>query len=209
VSKDLLVVTADLDAQEVMKAILERCEALEIHPISFDVVRHLGRDPGLFVGAADYSKLMKEKYHKLIIMLDYHGSGCSDGGGKCAATIQKQLDGVTWKSHSLAVIIEPELEEWLWHNEASIQKIFELSDAQLKEFVATFCKKHDCDVRSVTREKPKELLDFICEKVKNRGHLRHKEFGQLASSASLKGWQTSASFRQIVAILQEWFPSEV
>jgi hypothetical protein len=46
--KDLLVLTADADMQAVFRAILDRCDALGIRPISSAVDRHLYRDSGVF-----------------------------------------------------------------------------------------------------------------------------------------------------------------
>jgi hypothetical protein len=178
--KDLFVLVADADMLAVFRALLARPDALGIRTVSFEVDRHTDRDPGVFGGGPEYLRLKpKNDFRYFVIAFDHDGCGCNKPAAECAATVQERLDSFTFKDRSMAVVIAPELEEWLWYDPPAITKSVEVD----------------------TTLGPKERL----RKVFKRKPLP-RDFEQIAIRADLQAWNSSPSFRILKETLQNWFP---
>jgi hypothetical protein len=73
--KDLLVLVADLDAEETIKTLLSQPQKLGIKPIEYKMLRHPQRDSGCYTDAHNLLRSQYHLYHKAIVVFDYHGSG--------------------------------------------------------------------------------------------------------------------------------------
>lgn len=195
--KDLFVLTADSDAQSVMRAVLKRNESLDIRPISFEIDRHPYRDNGVFNNGPELMglKLKKTDYGHLLLLWDHDGSGCRAEPSQAIQEMEQRLGHVTWKDRSSAVVIVPELEEWLWHNPASIAKQVGCSLAELDRHIQS----------SRLLGSPKELFEQTLYERQKRKPLQ-SDFEQIAARASLRQWQRSPSFSAVTSHLRRWFP---
>jgi hypothetical protein len=206
-NRELLVLTADADALAVMKSVLRRHQAIRIRPITFHVDRHPLKDSGMFRDGPELARLYKGRYEKLILMWDYHGSGdeLRRSPQESEEIVHERLCHVSWKDRSKCIIIVPELEEWLWHNEASIWSHINISDRDLGNWIENFAATKSKSVDQIKSEEPKELFEYIfIEKAKIT--ISPRDFEKIAERASLNAWQESTSFRTLVEILREWFP---
>jgi hypothetical protein len=190
---DLFVLTADAAMSAVFNAILARHEAMGIRQISFESAKHPGRDSGVFTTGPELIRpKRKTEYAYVLIAFDHHGSNCREPPDFCRRKVQLRLDDMSWRDRSNVVVIDPELEEWLWHNPASIAKTL------------------DCSVSSLRLEEtphdPKQSLTRAFLEHKNRGP-RPGDFGDIARHASLHAWTSSPSFRILKETLQNWFPT--
>jgi len=84
--KDIVILVADRDIESSLKGILSRTESLGIRRISFDIFIHRRRDPGCLTGGSEYLRTFVQLYN--------HALG--------------------WGSRADVIIIEPELESWVW-----------------------------------------------------------------------------------------------
>lgn len=206
--KDLFVLTADLDAKVVMQSVLQRHRSLSISPISFDVDRHTMRDAGVVKDGPELVRRYKGMYRKVLLLWDYHGSGWQRfSPEECELKMQNRLDSVTWKDNSGAIVLVPELEEWLWQNDSSICRRLGISGDDLRNWTAEFAGKQKATVENVKQSQPKELFEFICLDKVGRT-ISPKDFEVIASTASLTDWLMSKSFASVVSILRNWFPNE-
>ena len=204
--KDLFVLTADADAEAVMRRVLRRPHAIGIREISCEVDRHIGRDPGIIHNGPALVRFKKGLFHRVLLLWDHQGSGKE---GESSHTVQDsmatQLDHLTWKDNHLAIAVVPELEEWLWHNPESVRKHLDISEQEMNIWVDEFVKKTDRDLGQAGRAGPKERFGHLVHKKRQHGP-RPDDFEKIASIASLIQWQQSASFGAIVKRLREWFP---
>ena len=126
--KDLFVLTADADALAIMRQVLRKPQAMGIRTITFDVERHIGRDPGMIKDGPELTKFWKGQFRRLLLLWDHHGSGKErESVDTIQDLLSSRLDDVTWKNNHLAISAVPELEEWLWHNPHSLQKYLDIS----------------------------------------------------------------------------------
>ncbi len=205
--KDLFVLTADADAQAVMKSVLARHQALGIRPVSFDTDRNPLKDSGMVINGPELARLRKGKYKKILLLWDYHGSGweLKYTPEECEDQIRKCLSRVTWKNHSGAVVLVLELEEWLWCNPASLCSYYGINSSQLREWMREFAAGRSKTVLEIQKNQPKEMFEYIClEKIKRT--ISPRNFEKISASASLKKWEESESFRLIAQLLRERFP---
>lgn len=207
--KDLFVLTADSDAQALIKALLERYRDLQIHPITFDVQRFVGRDSGMVKEGPEIARALVKKadYSRLILVWDHHGSGWENlSGAEAAARIRQRLDGVTWIGRSAAIVVVPELEEWLWRCPASVARHLGSTSDDFDNVVASAASGLKWSRERCCRERPKELFEAVLYQRKRRRPLP-EDFKMLGSSANLTNWSDSDTFGQLVAILRSWFPA--
>ena len=210
--RDLVVITADADMQAVMKAVLNRPQSLGIRRVDHEVRRHDGRDSGLFHAGPEASRSLKGRFRYLLLLWDFHGSGQEHRAGATAEStadnVQSRLDAVTWKEISLATAMNPELEEWLWHNPVSVGKwLGQSGDTQLEAWMNDYSRQQEITVDAATRCRPKELLEFVCRKRWRRSP-RVQDFDRIATAASLADWQNSPTFKSVVERLRIWFPPQ-
>lgn len=203
--KDLFVLTADADAKAVMSSVLSRHNALGIRPVSFEVDRHPMRDSGVVNSGPELLRMKKGFFNYVLLIWDYHGSGKKILPIDSMEEVQKRLDNISWKNASATSIIIPELEEWIWHNEASLCKRFKVNSSDLNLWIEEYAKRKKLTPTEVKQDFPKELFEFICLNRLGRT-ISPKDFEEIAKLASLKDWQRSHSFKAIIRVLRTWFP---
>jgi hypothetical protein len=203
--KDLLVYTADSDALAVCKAILARTRALKIPAIDFSVDRHPGRDPGMIKDGPELMRFRRREYKKVILIWDFHGCGIENSmtSQECIDSISDRLNTSGWKNDSAAVIVIPEIEEWLWHNPNSIRTHFKIEQKEFDNYLEVFSQRHSRDIQKLKKEQPKELLEFIRRQLNKPSSPR--DFEQISKIASLTDWENSSSFKSFKLALTSWF----
>ena len=206
--KDLFVLTADSDMQALMRAVLARNRDLQIHPITFEVQRFPGRDSGMVKQGPEIARVLVKKtdYSRLILIWDHHGSGCHTlRPEEAVKRIQQRLDGVTWADRSGAVVVVPELEDWLWHCPGSIARLLGITAGEFDAGTARAATQLQRTRERCRLESPKELFEAVLYQKKRRKPLP-EDFKTLGSSANLKNWNGSETFARVVEILRAWFP---
>jgi hypothetical protein len=206
--KDLFVLTADADAEAVIKTILARHKDLGIRRIEADVKRFPGRDPGMVKEGPEIARAMvrKSEYNRLILVWDHQGSGWDAQQPEAAVqAIEQRLTGVTWKDRSAAVVAVPELEEWIWRCQPSLAKHLGVSTSALQEMTDRFPLNKRLSREELFRKHPKELFEFVLY-LKERRKPLPNDFVALAQRCRLEAWRGSRTFARLVETLKTWFP---
>jgi hypothetical protein len=206
--KDLFVLTADSDAQALLRSVLRRHEDLRIRQISFDVQRFTGRDSGIVKEGPEIARVLvnKRDYSRLILVWDHHGSGWHERKPEQAVDrIQQRLDGATFAERSAAIVIVPELEEWLWHCPRSIGRLLGFGMEELDPVTEHVAGRLGLPKQRCCREKPKEIFEAILYRQRRRKPLP-EDFERLGSLSNLEDWCNSKTFARLVEILRTWFP---
>ena len=117
--KKLVLLVADLDMENMIKALLGRADSFEIEELrssrDYDIYRHPGRDPGCRIGAADFLCSFVESHEHALVLFDLEG--CGDeirpiDDVECEVERNLSLSG--WGGRARAIAIAPELESWVW-----------------------------------------------------------------------------------------------
>jgi hypothetical protein len=204
--RDLYVFIADADMEAVVRSVLARPLSIGIRPITSDFRRHTGRDAGMIKDGPELVRTsnLKNQFEKVILIWDYHGSG-SKSHTRSRDDIRLRLRQVTWQNRSEAVVIVPELEEWLWHDQDALAPLLKTDPAGLQQLVQNFADKRNQPPAICKRECPKELFEH-CYYQAYRCRPIQQDFGRIATIANLAAWGTSTSFAVFVDTLRYWFP---
>ena len=201
--KDLYVLVADLDMLQTMEKLLNRNAKLGIRPIKYAVAKHLHRDSGCRTNASQYLRGHIRDYQYALVMFDRDGCGDCASREEIQHEVERDLANNGWGDRSKAIVIDPELEIWVWTGSNYVPRIlgWEGGYEELKAWLAAE-KLWPSDCAKPTD--PKKAMRAALRK--GRRSVSAKLFGQLAKSTTLRYCQDSA-FKELRDTLQHWFPA--
>lgn len=121
--KDLIVLTADYPAKFAMGELLQRSQAFGIKPISSDIYVHPEHDPGVLRRSHDFLRFAHKQYRYALVVMDHDGCGSeSDSRVLLEERIERQLADHGWQGRCAAVVIDPELENWVWSDSPHVDE---------------------------------------------------------------------------------------
>ena len=182
-----------------------RQPSLGIRPIKFTFTRHLNRDAGCRAYAAERLDGHRHSYHYALVMFDKDGCGAED---KPRETIQSEVEqklyNSGWENRSKVIVIDPELETWVWTNSPHTACILGWKEEGYTELQTWL---HDRGLWPVGDLKPPDPKKALLRALKAKGLQRSsKLFEKLADVVSLKECQDPA-FLELAETLAEWFPA--
>lgn len=124
--KDLVILVADKNMQYALRGALARPEALGIHAITFDFRTHMGRDGGVRTTGAGMLALERRRFAHALLVFDLEGCGADPG--QTAEDLESSLDdqlGVRWGAHAKSIVIDPELDIWLWGADSTLRDLLQ------------------------------------------------------------------------------------
>jgi len=210
--RDLFLVVADLDAENAVRTLLcDRQQALGVRvefnpdrPPQGDLLRYNGRDSGCFKDAVDLLRTPQRTHRHAMLIFDRDGSGAEDRPrGEIEGELESKLHANGWNDGTVSVIvIEPELEAWVWASSPRIADALGWHDdrQQLRPFLKTAGLWND---NAPKPSDPKEAMrTALKEKQKPLGA---RLFADLASRVGLGQCQDPA-FQKFRESLRQWFP---
>lgn len=213
--RDLFVVVADLDAENAIKTLLcDRQNALGIQldfnpdrPPQGDLLRYSGRDSGCVKDAVDVLRAAQRTHQHAILIFDHHGSGADHKSrDTIESELQQELNANGWTDGDAAVIvIEPELEAWVWAASPRVQDVLGWKDErhELRDFLE---RKGFWDKDAIKPNDPKEAMKAALKQKNMPGGAR--VFARLASRVGLSQCEDPA-FQKFRETLHRWFKSPV
>lgn len=199
--KDLVVLVADTDILQAMKVLLRRSESLGIAPIDFYVFPHHNRDPGCRTQAANYLRPYLNSYRRSLVLFDREG--CSSNFSRTDIQCQVELDlrRNGWEDRSKAIVIDPELETWIWGYQEIVPALaWHGNYGSLRNWLS---ERKLWPVSEAKPPDPKKALEAVMKHTKRRRSPRIYE--QIAQAANFEHCQ-DAAFDELKNTLQLWFP---
>ncbi len=199
--KDLIVLVADSQQEKTISTLLDsRRESLQIAAVSYEIYPHEGHDPGVFVGAGDFLSIFTNQFRYALVVLDAAWAGQPGSANEIVSKIQMDLDQTGWHGRSNVIVIDPELEIWVWSDSPHVPQILGLEWGEIHRFA----EENDYWLSGVPKPyRPKELLDDILQRTNKRRSAAL--FVKLAMAVSLDRCHDPA-FNRFRATLHEWFP---
>jgi len=112
----------------------------------------------------------------------------------------EELDKSGWNGRSAVVVLNPELEIWVWGQSPHVPQLFGTDWQIIRELGR---RTRYWQEGATKPSHPKELLETV---LRHTGKRRSAAlFVQLGRKVGLKGCQDE-SFRRFCTILQQWFP---
>lgn len=201
--KDLIIVVADSEMEFVIQSLLERYQSLGIQKIMFDIKRHIQRDAGCLTDCHNYLREDLRYYRYSMVFFDKEGCGREKySSTEIEKEVERRLSINGWDERCAAIVIDPELEAWVWSDSSEVDKVFGWNNRNppLREWL-----KSNTPYWSRERlkpERPKEALRSAMKEV--RQPFSSRLFADLAQSVSLERC-IDPSFNKFKIILKTWF----
>ena len=197
--RDLVVLVPDKAAEYVVRGALGRKESLGIREIDFKVIVDPGRDGGVRRRGVQLLRVERHQFTHAVLMFDYEGSGAANP----AADLENQLDAALseeWGSGAKAIVIEPEVDIWMWGAETHIRDVVDWhSQAGIRDWLTA--RDFQFSVHGKP-ERPKEALEAVFRHAQLPRSSAHYE--ALARRLSLARCQDPA-FLRLRTALATWF----
>ncbi len=199
---DLVVLTADKNTQLGLKALLARPADLRIDHVTDEVVAHPRRDPALLREAHQFPRVFLRRARYALVVFDREGCGDTASRTQLEARVEANLDANGRGGRSGVVVIDPELEAWIWGDFPEVVTVLGWED-RLTELIG-FLGHRGFDWRRGRKPaRPKEAMEAALEAVRvTRSSSLYQE---LARRAPVSHCQDPA-FVKLRKLLREWFP---
>ncbi len=196
----MIILVADKDMEAAVSQLLQRHSAMGIRPITADVFVHPHHDPGVFNEAHEFLSPFVAQYSYALVMFDLEGSGHKEDPEKLASELQSRLDVVGWLDRSMVIVLNPELEIWIWSDSPHVAETLGLSSEELTRLLAEF--------RPIGQKKPSRPKEAMEQALRRSETPRSSSiYSKIARGVSLSRC-TDSAFLHLKANLQEWFPRQ-
>jgi hypothetical protein len=201
--KDLVILVPDKNTQYALKGALSRPEALGIRPISFEFRVHTGRDGGVRKSGPELIALDRRQFKHALLLLDYEGSGTESPEG---TILESELDrrlSAQWKTDAKAIVIEPELDVWIWGGDNAIEAAIDWPGAKgIRDWLAEQGFAFQPNGKPI---RPKEAIEMALRVA--RLPRSSSLYQSIATKLSVRHCADEA-FLRLRHQLRTWFPNE-
>jgi hypothetical protein len=129
--KDLVVLVADKQMEFAVKGLLGRPEALKIREPRFDIYPHPWHDSGCRFSSASFLQSFVNQYDYAMVVHDKKGCGEEQRQRTdIEKDIESELTASGWKGRAAAVVIDAELENWVWSDSPHVDSVLGWQDKQ-------------------------------------------------------------------------------
>ena len=199
--KDLLVLVADYNAEAAVNALLARWHAIGICELSADVFVHLHRDPGVWAESEKYLRPLQADYSFALVVMDREGSGEDTlSSEEMELRLEARLEAAGWTGRCSAVVIDPELDRWVWSVSPNVEKVIRWNDESgMREWLRNRGFNFDEHGKPLRPKEALEAVLFHAKRVRNSNLYR-----DIAMKVSLLRCDDRA-FVKLRTTLQDWF----
>ncbi len=200
---DLVVLSADAKMEAALRVILNRHNSVGSRAITADLYAHPEHDPGIFGKAHLFLQPFVGTHRHALVALDREGSGQEHlSADDIQREIQSKLSASGWGQRSAVVVIDPELETWVWANSPHVASALGWRDVHS---LHQWLRQHGwLSNASPKPSRPKEAMHAALEFVR-----KAKSAAVYQQVARQVGFATCAdpAFRRMVEMLRGWFPA--
>ncbi len=200
--KDLIVLVADKNMDFLIRGLFPRIPKIEqVREFSFEPLVHPYQDPGIYNEAHDFLRPFTSKYAHAIVILDHAGCGREEKTREeIEQDIESKLAQSGWQNRVCAIVIEPELENWIWVSEVRVAEAISWENAT--GIYDWLHKNNWKEKEELKPARPKEALEATLRACRTpRSSAIYRE---ISSKASYRQCQDQA-FLKLLNQLKDWF----
>ncbi len=203
--KDLWVLVADADMEATVRTLLDRRRpALGIREVSYTITRHLRRDPGCRREAVPTARSFLNDHKHALVVFDKDGSGDEAADRvRIQNAVEEDLRQNGWENRSKAIVIEPELEAWVWSVSVNVSKVLGWEEGT--EVLRSWLQERNLWPDGATKPPDPKSAMRRAMREKNRKP-NAVTFRRLAERVAFRKCEDLA-FQEMRATLQAWFPA--
>lgn len=199
---DLVFLVADTDMRAAIGGLLARTKSLGIRKIYYAIEQHPGRDGGCRTAGVAFLRALSHDFRHAILMFDFEGCGAEQESPEMIEkSLEKSLEQSGWGDRAAVIVVEPELEQWVWTPSTEVDRI--LGWKSQEQSMRHWLTENNW-LRSELEKpsEPKEAMRAVMRKT--RKNLSPSIFGELARSVSLRSCR-EPSFIKLSNLLLDWF----
>jgi hypothetical protein len=201
--RDLVVLVADKDMEQATRALLQRPASLGISAPTHDIYTHPARDNGCRTASHELLRPLASQCRYALVIFDREGSG-GDALDRedLERQVEKQLAANGWANRCAALVLDPELEIWMWADSPELDQVIGWAGRRppVREWLRTRGFMLTAEGKP---GRPKEALHEALRHVRKQPSA--SLFAALAARAGLSRCIDPA-FLKFKATLQRWFP---
>jgi len=202
VKQDLVVVVADKNMESAIRGILSRTQSLHIRNVKVEIHVHIERDPGCYHKGHIFLRPFSKQFGYSMILFDRVGSGQENRSrNELEREVEENLRVTGWAGRSAAVVIEPELENWVWSESSQVDRVLGWEDRSPDLRTPLIVQGWLTTVSEKPRL-PKEALEWSLRRAgRPRSSAIYEELGSVVSFERC----VDPAFLKLKQCLQEWF----
>ncbi|MBI1902165.1 MAG: hypothetical protein HYS13_13775 [Planctomycetia bacterium] len=203
IRKDLIVVSADSQTDSALKGILTRVKSLAIREVQAEFFVNQG-DAACYKRGDVFLRQFANQYHRALLVFDREGCGREPAAREeIEQEVQARLDRAGWDGRSAVIVIDPELEAWVWSESPQVVEILGWTGRQPP--LRTWLEQQGFWCKGKPKpEHPKAAMDAALRAARrSRSSVHFSELGKKVGLARCK----DPSFLRLKALLQSWFSS--
>lgn len=202
---DLKLVVADQTMKAAFEGLLTRHQSLGIRPLDLGAqpaIVHPRHDPGCWKDGPELLAIEHQHFRHGVLALDWEGCNSNCSAEETRHDLQTRLDQRTSPGWGSVVLLEPELESWMFAGSHELDRALGWSPGSLTPWLLE--KGHLVEGRQKPG-RPKETIEQALLAVKRPRS--SSIYRQLALKVSFSRCE-DASFLAFKATLQQWFPHQ-
>lgn len=122
--RDLACLVADKNMEAIIRGLLDRPQALRIRPLLYDLIVHPRHDPGCFHDGIEILVNYCKSHSHALLMLDQAWEGApASTGREIREILMSRLKDAGLNDWAEVVVIEPELEVWVFSDSPHVADI--------------------------------------------------------------------------------------
>lgn len=212
--RDCLFFVADKNMQAMFQGFLGRTAyhvAIGCRPFQFDhrydiKVASGNNDCGLYTRASALLQPFFCTHQRVVVVADAKWEG-SPGAAEIERKLETHVRDAGWSDNSgCAVVIDPELENWVWQDNPHVFEALGCSGGRTEEVKALLDRKGWWPRGQAKPAQPKKAVEFLLSR--NRLPRSSSIYRVLASKVAISGCQ-DAAFDKLRSALRSWFPLPV
>ena len=199
---DLIALVADKNMEYAIRGILARHQSLGVRPVDREVYVHPERDPGCLRRCEHFLRPFAGQFERAIVMFDREGCGRDAASrDELESDVERRLAATGWGNRSAAIVVDPELENWVWSESPHVDDILGWSGVEptLRDWLVT---RGYLTQESAKPDRPKEAMESALQAAQVRRS--SSLYRELASRVSLTHCADPA-FLKLRSLLQAWF----
>ncbi len=199
--KDILFLVADGNMERLFEGLLPRIPTVSnTAPFSFDILVNPTHDAGNLNDSHEYLRPFIRQYKYAIVVFDHEGCGEESIPAEIIEEkVSKELDRNGWEGRNKVVVIDPELENWIWAGSLKIKEAINWKSSQeVEEWLKQTYSFND----NGKPNRPKEAFESALRYA--RTPRSSSIYKKIASAVSYKHC-TDRAFLELLKTLKEWF----
>lgn len=199
---DLIVLAADKNMAAAVCSLLHRHQALGIRSIEAQVLRHPQKDSGCCHAGVDFLLPFAQRFEHALLMFDREGSGRDTlAPDRIEEEIEGRLLQCQWSGRAKAIVLDPELEMWVWSDSPHVADCLGWTD-QSQSLRQWLLERGYLNQEQDKPTRPKEAMEAVLHET--RTPRSSAIYQRLAEKVSLRRC-TDRAFVRFRDIMQRWF----